>query len=624
MVKNYMNMVKKYKEKTPEETIQYIRKILFELGLLLREDQREFNGLNSCRVIIENNNLYKLDIGTNGKGRSYSYSLASGYAEFMERLQNYILYNRDFINVSINFTNTLHQDSLYIKKVKHVGITNHFVFDAKEKITKIDDVLKVWEEELCKMYNIEKHNQLYELLIKKLNIEYTRLVPCYSVNKDKKVLLPLELFLVAKGSNGMCAGNSDIECVLQGLCEIFERYSIQQIYYQKLTPPTIPIDKFKGTFAYNMIQKIIEKTNYKIIVKDCSLGKNLPVIGIIIIDENNMIYNFKLGSDFSPHIALERCLTELYQSSCGFKGVTMNFSWEQNEQGQDISDEEIDRNFEDIISTSSGFWPISIFSSNFSYEFNNFVSNGSSNKEDLKIGLALVENLGFDTYLRNNSYLGFSTYDIIIPGMSQTIRTKDKVEERMKLNQNFHYLLKLGRLNTDETISLITALEKAFNVGYIDRFNYTRFYLFNTDNDLLNLDLYLLLSMLYYSISDYSNSKLYIDNFLEDKDQNSRYYFAISDYLNFYRISNFNTNETFIILSKLYGKLIAQEVIDDMRNPKAVFNDYLLPNCFQCEKCKVQKTCNLFFILKLENNLKNAQIKANIKHSDIPYQLKLK
>lgn len=33
-----------------------------------------------------------LDIGTNGKGGSYQYALASGYAEFMERLQNGILF----------------------------------------------------------------------------------------------------------------------------------------------------------------------------------------------------------------------------------------------------------------------------------------------------------------------------------------------------------------------------------------------------------------------------------------------------------------------------------------------------------------------------------------------------
>lgn len=37
------------------------------------------------------------NIGTNGKGRSYDFSLASGYAEFMERFQNRLVFDTNVI-----------------------------------------------------------------------------------------------------------------------------------------------------------------------------------------------------------------------------------------------------------------------------------------------------------------------------------------------------------------------------------------------------------------------------------------------------------------------------------------------------------------------------------------------
>jgi len=44
----------------------------------------------------------------------------------------------------------------------------------------------------------------------------------------------------------MSAGNSSKEAVLQGVCEIFERYAASQIYCNQQAPPTIPHEEFKG------------------------------------------------------------------------------------------------------------------------------------------------------------------------------------------------------------------------------------------------------------------------------------------------------------------------------------------------------------------------------------------
>ena len=85
--------MKKYKAFPPETTIANIRTALHKLGLLLHESHILHRDFYSCRVILGNKDLLPLNIGTNGKGRSFEYSLASGYAEFMERLQNQLLLN---------------------------------------------------------------------------------------------------------------------------------------------------------------------------------------------------------------------------------------------------------------------------------------------------------------------------------------------------------------------------------------------------------------------------------------------------------------------------------------------------------------------------------------------------
>ena len=78
----------KHKDRDPKSTIDGIVDMLEQADLhtKVRWTSHPFEGLCSNRVTIVGTN-----IGTNGKGTSEQYCLASGYAEFMERLQNNIL-----------------------------------------------------------------------------------------------------------------------------------------------------------------------------------------------------------------------------------------------------------------------------------------------------------------------------------------------------------------------------------------------------------------------------------------------------------------------------------------------------------------------------------------------------
>lgn len=89
-----MECYKQYKDAQPQETIKKIKSILSSLDIKTHETLFDVEGLfYSCRIEIDNYGLESLGIGTNGKGMTPDYALASGYAELMERLQNKFLVN---------------------------------------------------------------------------------------------------------------------------------------------------------------------------------------------------------------------------------------------------------------------------------------------------------------------------------------------------------------------------------------------------------------------------------------------------------------------------------------------------------------------------------------------------
>ena len=83
------------KDCTPRETIEKIKKILNSFSIKVIEK----------RMININNSFYSVrvelrdfpGIGTNGKGITRDYALASAYGEFMERLQSFFLIKFSFI-----------------------------------------------------------------------------------------------------------------------------------------------------------------------------------------------------------------------------------------------------------------------------------------------------------------------------------------------------------------------------------------------------------------------------------------------------------------------------------------------------------------------------------------------
>lgn len=408
-------MKRKYKNDSPENTVLKIRKILDVLNIVTYEKEfaNPYENYYSTRLqLIDTQGRF----GQNGKGTSLEYCLASAYAELMERIENGFFLGAT--NISLPFLNILH---------KKYG----FYFFPDEKTISYDEFLELPSEFLEDIFSGTTGIERNELLRK----YYERIqdngnkgvisVPFYDCLNHKTVYLPYNFLYALTGSNGMAAGNNTSEGVFQGMCEILERYAGTSVFNEMLTPPTVP-DEYLNRFPKHM--KMIEellKDGFSVIVKDFSIGKKLPVVGVILIDSKADKYRLNIGCDTSFEIALSRALTEIYQGSRNREDILQfmnDVPHKEYEFFLDDSEESRKKREAEIMLfkiNGCGKFPYSLFGEKESYTFdpNAFVEH-ETYEDEVKYLLDLFQRLGHRVFLRNTSFLGFPAFYVYVPGLS--------------------------------------------------------------------------------------------------------------------------------------------------------------------------------------------------------------
>lgn len=595
---------KKYKAKNPIETINFIRNILHtKLGLLMKEEHyKDANSLfYSCRISICNEGLDVFDIGCNGKGMSVEYALASAYGEFMERIQNNLIFvHQDFAKKSfIDSKKTNYY--YYHEKLNKENLLLKFNYAPDEKQTNSD-------EENIDVINAyvfsEKNDMSYTNVFKGKSMT---LLPFYSVNNKAVEYLPIELIIHNCTSNGMCAGNTEEECLIQGLSEILERFVIKLIYKNNLTPPTVPLDIFKGNKIYDNIKELEEKSGLTIEIKDCSCGLNIPAVGVLIYDETKTKHQFHIGVDPSPITALERSLTEIFQGRTDILFHDINIPY-QTQLLSDVflKEKELFKTYVD----SKGIFPISLLSDKFSYDFLGFSDNmGNSDESDLAFLIKLISDLGYNIYIRNTSYLEFPTFHIFVPGMSEikNVFTRNHFKRQFFKTRNYfltaHNLSDATEVEIRELFEYIQWSEKNMNVMTF----------FNTKNSLNSINQDLLYAILYIKIKDFNNAIIYLNKYIDVilDSESILFYKCLKDVV-FTKIEN----SGYEFLSLLYSQSMLDTVIEFIDSENIL--EYLnLSSCFDCDKCKIRNSCKFFTYLYYAKNVENQFSKNCIEQSGI-------
>lgn len=598
----------KYKDELPIKTVHRIRDILQDIGISVIEDiwDNPLEGFYyvSLRIV----GTY---IRTIGKGTDPEYALASAYGEFMERLQNQVLYHydRDFDN-SVN---------------KYLN----FYYSPDEKYVQIQELNNTLPENLLEIYRPTDYGEKDKFdYLCDISGETPRdcsgdfiSIPYYNVSLNKLWYLPMPFLKYYYGSNGMSAGNTPEEAIVQGICEIFERYVNRKILLENITPPNIPMHYIKRyEKQYSIIKRLESSRNLKVIVKDCSLGREIPVVSAISIDTKTGKYFVKFGSHPFFPIALERCLIELLQ------GRNINSSsWlypfkylPKTEQIINNSD-----NLRMIFRTGEGFYPNSLFGDNYCYEFKGFADRTFySNKEMLHYLVTFVEKLGINILVRDVSFLGFPAYHIIMPGMSEVfsynkeeykkIGMKQKVRRITRnldkcTNEELQFCVSYmkGTYSNDARLSELTGLplKKTFpwrKIRYGVFLAAAQYRLGNTHDA-------------YEFIGRFIN---YVKSVSKENGDGLLYYKCVRDYLAILLESN-SKERACKILSPIYGESMVKKIINDLDVPNNIFKYYEKLPCWNCKDCKLRKHCYYEKVKKIHLIMKEKMKKKQINQMEL-------
>ena len=274
-----------YKEKMPEETIKELENILSSLDIEVVEEWQDMSsiGTYALRLYIKDS-----DMGSNGKGINKVYARASAYAELIERMQNDLLGDLNATSLETKYPFRLYYDEVYKTSEEIVRDDNAYMsmYFARRGLNE-----ETAENKASHFIQLQKLDELYY----GEHDKYLT-IPFYSYKEGRLVYLPRNVYRLSYGSNGMSAGNSFEEAMVQGLSEIIERYVQKKIIKEKISLPDIPMSYIeKYPEIYKMVQKMKNNRKYKYWLKDCSLGGIYPVAALIILEKNTGRYGIKLG-----------------------------------------------------------------------------------------------------------------------------------------------------------------------------------------------------------------------------------------------------------------------------------------------------------------------------------------
>lgn len=566
-------MYQKFKDRKPLETIEIARRALANWGVFVTETWFDsIQGLYSVALRVDGTDFFSC-----GKGTDRLYALASAYGEMMEDMQNLVFFRMK--GRSLLKDNRKYNDDSIVEKHNDDTIYSNLSYWMNCVKGYIDD--KILEKMKEFSYSLG---------------EYVRYERFYNMQNDEVIDLPVCIVDHYYGSNGMAAGNTQVEACVQGLSEILERFVIKKILEKSIIPPTITT-KIKNTMpdVINWINEVEGTGEYKVELKDFSLGNNIPAIGLILFNRNDMSYFVKVAVHPSIEIAVERCFTELMQGKNieDFKGMT---------RGSDFfKGYENINNFIEIFADGSGRYPSTLFIGKPSYE-GSFEKKSYVNNQEMLFELtSLINDLGYSIFVRDVTKSEILAYRILVPGMSELFNVMDPVViqdciDYEKLRNIIQF--KLHDISTDEAYFVIEFLKKKNYSGnnsldiFIDDIKLT-------DNNIYSIvSIKLFMCLLYIKVNDLENALLWIRKYnetLDSSDPSSRYYHCYELYLAL-KIEHDNNQHISQLLYCYFDEGIVDEVMIDVdNNPFEYFYPLNCSNdCLNCEysemcKCKNEK-----------------------------------
>ena len=271
------------------------------------------------------------------------------------------------------------------------------------------------------------------------------------------VYFPSNLVENLYASNGMSAGNTLAEAQVQCLSEIFERAVKREILEGEMALPDVPADVLAKYPTIVAGIEALEAQGFPVLVKDASLGGQYPVMCVTLMNPRTGGVFASFGAHPSFEVALERSLTELLQGR-SFEGL--------NDLPQPtFASEAVTEpyNFVEHFIDSSGVVSWRFFSATPDAEFVEWDFSGEgadSNAQEAATLLAILDDMGKQSYMAVYDQLGAVACRILVPGYSEVYPVEDLVWDNTNKSLLFRAdILNLHRLDDEQLAALLDRLE---------------------------------------------------------------------------------------------------------------------------------------------------------------------
>lgn len=291
------------KTDTPENTIGHIAAGFDRMGYDIRYMPFQVTDqIHWSQICID-----AIKLQCQGKGLTPQLARASAHAELAERFSGGLFFQDFEEQVRFNMP------ALYSRQVNrflNYEWLDGYVNSHQDNLT--DDYLSI--ETLLRN---QPHLSQADMEKIKNSQMASHWVDGYSVMQDKTVKVPVNFIAYINASNGMAAGNTLEEALIQAACEVFERHTQVQVIKPEKSVPSIDKNSLENSRLKSMID-FYENENVEIVLKDFSMEGLFPSIGVLFINHNlrpgRLEHKILVpGVSFNMDEALSRCLTEIMQ-----------------------------------------------------------------------------------------------------------------------------------------------------------------------------------------------------------------------------------------------------------------------------------------------------------------------
>ena len=414
-----------------EESIAKMKAVLADVGCETTFSH-EKHPLEHCYSV----NLLSVEtpghIYSNGKGIVSDASMASALGEYIERLQT----NTFFIDFYLAHRKQYPDEVAFEFGGAYLNDELRLVYDPDGELTAEDLV----------DYNSDYEDKIVAL-------------PFTKGSTGETVYIPVNILSNLYVSNGLATGNTPQEAQVQALSEIFERCAKFEIIKNGYALPKYPdecVQSFDGLYRDVVA---LRQAGYIVEVLDASLGGKYPVTAISLINPENASLFVSFGAHPILEVSLERTMAELMQGRelenlDAFEVPTFDM--------RVVSDSS---NLESHFVDSNGKVGFGFLSSAKSFEYASWSYQGEGRGAEYSYLTDILDNMGKEIFLREYSYLGFYSCQMIVPGVSEVYPIEDLIYNNRNSGKWIrNMVLHFEEYDPQEILDTIDSLDDSINV----------------------------------------------------------------------------------------------------------------------------------------------------------------